>query len=50
MGKKAALAALPVTRVISAHRPQAIAAASRTILVAGGEVRELGPADASAAA
>jgi ATP-binding cassette subfamily B protein RaxB len=36
-----ALGALPVTRVISAHRPGATAQASRTILVAGGQAREL---------
>ncbi|HET8749892.1 MAG TPA: peptidase domain-containing ABC transporter, partial [Sphingomicrobium sp.] len=36
-----ALVQLPVTRVVSAHRPGAVAHAGRTILVAGGQAREL---------
>jgi ATP-binding cassette subfamily B protein RaxB len=36
-----ALVQLPVTRVVSAHRPGAVAHAARTILVAGGQAREL---------
>lgn len=44
----AALAGLAATRVISAHRPQAAAAAARTILVAGGTARELVAASAAA--
>ena len=38
------LAGLPITRVISAHRPGAIAAATRTIRVAGGAATELAAA------
>ena len=45
----AALASLGATRIVAAHRPQAIAAATRTLLVAGGRVRELAPADSAAA-
>jgi ATP-binding cassette subfamily B protein RaxB len=36
-----ALVQLPVTRVVSAHRPGAVSHAARTILVAGGQAREL---------
>lgn len=44
----AALAGLPLTRVVSAHRPAALAAAARTIWVSGGDARELVPAEAEA--
>ena len=43
------LVKLPMTRVVSAHRPAAIAHASRTILVAGAQAREL-PKETSAVA
>uniref|UniRef100_UPI001807A120 peptidase domain-containing ABC transporter n=1 Tax=Sphingomonas sp. TaxID=28214 RepID=UPI001807A120 len=36
-----AIGRLPITRIISAHRPGAVAAASRTILVGGGQARVL---------
>jgi ATP-binding cassette subfamily B protein RaxB len=41
----AALATLPATRVVSAHRPGALAAALRTFHVAAGQVREVEWAD-----
>ena len=37
----AAIAALPITRVVSAHRPLAIAHADRVVLVDGGKARAL---------
>jgi ATP-binding cassette subfamily B protein RaxB len=44
-----ALVQLPITRVVSAHRPGAVAHAARTILVAGGQARELTQAPTQAA-
>ena len=44
------LSTLPMTRVISAHRPGAIAKADRTILVAGGQARPLAASAAVAVA
>ncbi len=38
-----AIGALPITRVISAHRPGAVAASGRTLIVAHGQVRPLQP-------
>jgi ATP-binding cassette subfamily B protein RaxB len=46
----AALAELPVTRVISAHRPGALAPAGRTFFVGGGRVGEVAAADSVAPA
>jgi ATP-binding cassette subfamily B protein RaxB len=45
----AALAGLPMTRIVSAHRPGAIASAGRILEVAHGRVRELGQEPAAAA-
>jgi ATP-binding cassette, subfamily B, bacterial CvaB/MchF/RaxB len=36
---------LPVTRIISAHRPGAVERADRVIFIASGQVREITPAD-----
>ena len=46
----ASLASLPVTRVISAHRPGALAPAARTYFVGGGQVGEVMAADEAAPA
>jgi ATP-binding cassette subfamily B protein RaxB len=40
---------LPITRIVSAHRPGAVAHASRTIVVLGGQARELVAAPSEAA-
>jgi ATP-binding cassette, subfamily B, bacterial CvaB/MchF/RaxB len=44
-----AIKALPITRIISAHRPLPIAAASRVLMVRGGVVLPLPPVTASSA-
>lgn len=44
------LCTLPMTRILSAHRPGAIAKADRTILVAGGKAHPLGTSPAAAVA
>lgn len=44
-----AIAELPVTRIISAHRPGAVAYASRMVLVAGGQARVLTASPSTAA-